>query len=300
MITKLLIIVTGVITIAAMLVVAAIARRPVNATSGARPPHPVAATANRYLPGWIMGNKSYKGPPGPDLASAGYRGPRPQYLICGTGTSITGDPQSGTNPCTPGQVPHFTNVNTFSHWVETRGGDRGYKTVLIDLEGWNVTPASEKATAADMETALCAADRIGAKHGLEVIAAPVGVGMYPEQTAAAKCGAFAVDLQFQANEVHPGKYRALVRTAVKDIRAVSKRTLIIAGLGSNPSGFTAPPQVILDSYKAVRSSVNGYWLNLPTWPDSSSPCGGPPVAGNTQATGCVHTGAEFMQLAGLR
>jgi hypothetical protein len=46
--------------------------------------------------------------------------------------------------------------------------------------------------------------------------------------------------------------------------------------------------------------VNGYWLNLPTWPDSTSPCGGPAVAGNAQATGCVHTGAEFMRLAGLR
>jgi hypothetical protein len=298
-ITRLLVTVTGVVVVAAMLVVAAITGRPVTTTSVVRHKHAGTGTGNRYLPGWIMGNRSYAGPPGPDLASAGYRGLRPQYLICGTRTSITGGPQPGTNPCTPGQVPHFTDVNTFFHWTQT-DADRGYKTVLIDLEGWNVTPASEKATAADMENALCAADRIGRKHGLEVIAAPVGIGMYPEQTAAAKCGAFAVDLQFQANEVRPARYRALVRTAVRDIRAVSKRTLIIAGLGSNPSGFTASPQVILDSYKAVLPYVNGYWFNLPTWPDSTSPCGGPAVAGNTQATGCVYTGAEFMQLAGLR
>lgn len=263
----------------------------VRAWKAAPVPH-VTLDADSYLPDWIMNNSAY-----PALQAAGYTGAPAQFLECGTVN--TQDPAADEAPCEPGQVPGFASARTFSYWL-SKDRERGYQYVIFDDEGWPMTPPSENKTLADVNAADCLMVRLAAKHHLRVIETPVTAkkNMLAAEEGAARCGAYAVDLQYQAGETRPFWYRFYVRAAVKALREISPHLVIIAGLGSNPSGFTVQPATIYDAYEATRSLVNGFWFNMAPRPAAASPCGAPSTAGNTQAAGCPYTATAFFALIG--
>ena len=163
-----------------------------------------------------------------DLRRAQAVGPMPafQWVSCGSA-------QPFALPCVPSatnRVPTFTDYYAFARYV--RHGGRG--TVLIDYEGWTLTPHWQQT---HMGRYIRLADQLAAAHGITAILAPVTgppdgapVHMLTADEIAARYGAAVVDIQLQWMTREPDAYRDSVRAWVPRIRAANPHTVVIAGL----------------------------------------------------------------------
>jgi hypothetical protein len=220
-----------------------------------------------------------------DLSRAEAAGPMPsfQWVSCGSR-------QPFALPCpVRGNVPTFTDYYAFRRWVDAGGTG----TVLIDYEGWTLTPHWQQV---NMTRYMRMACHLGLAHGVTVIAAPVtGPATVPKDmtaidVTAARTGCEVVDIQRQWMTREPAVYRGYVRQAVPQIRAASPHVVVIAGLRlSAPRPVTVAEAVA--TYKALRPLVDGFWMNAAIWTAANGGTG-------CATSGCPLKVVKFFQQIG--
>jgi hypothetical protein len=167
--------------------------------------------------------------------------------------------------------------------------------VLYDPENWSFTPASEQR---DPVAAARQAAQAAHSRGLKLLVAPAlnlisvlapgsgAVGRGPRWQQFLNLRLLAhlaqvadvVELQAQSLERNTGTYTSFVRAAAAQARAARSGITVLAGLSSNPPGPPVTGQHLTDVIRATRSTVDGYWLNIPgqgaRCPNCSAPAPG--------------------------
>jgi hypothetical protein len=198
---------------------------------------------------------------------------------------------SDTDRCHAGQEPIFT-----SYWQLRAKAETGWLgTAVFDIEPWRYTPRGERA---DPKKWICLAARLQQTDPyMQVIVTPYAKPQLPrmilEDRAAARCGAYAVDIQTQFVNGSPAQFSAFVRTAVRSIRSVNKKIVILTGLATNNPIVQTPAHLVTDYHRALAAGVQGFWLNASDWL-SQNHC--------TEAdggTGCPKIGLQFLAKIGL-
>jgi hypothetical protein len=257
-----LVIIVGAVATAAMVAVAGLSGRDV---SGDRP-RPAAGTAT-IKHDWIIANSAVSG-----LREHGIQD-QFTYEFCGADSY-----SSGVTKCdkwSVGQLPAFTSYTALVRWVQ-KGYVKPGSIALLDIEHWAASDG-EGATAASGNHYFCEAAQLSLRYRFRLLAAD-------SAPAAARCGAWAVDLQDQVF-VGQSRYRSKVLAGAAQVHEANPRTLVLAGLGTDAGGWPRVPRQLLEAWASVRADVYGFWLNLAVWPDGSG----------CAPTGCVRVGAAFMR-----
>jgi hypothetical protein len=198
---------------------------------------------------------------------------------------------SDTDRCQAGQEPIVT-----SYWQLRAKAESGWLgTAVFDIEPWRYTPQAERA---DPRKWICLAARLQQIDPyMQVIITPFAKPQLPrmisEDQTAARCGAYAVDIQTQFVNGSPEQFAAFVRTAVKAIRSVNKKIVILTGLATNNPIVQTPAHLVTDYHRALAAGVQGFWLNASNWLRQNH-C--------TQAdggVGCPKIGVQFLTKIGL-
>jgi len=193
--------------------------------------------------------------------------------------------------CQPGQLPIYT-----SYWPLRRLARSGWQgTAVFDIEPWAYTPRAQRR---DPGKFICLAAKLQRTHPFfQVIVTPYvkppTKKMIPEDVAAARCCAMAVDVQSQFANGSPRDFGRFIRKAVAAIRRVNRGTIILAGLATNNPRVQLESNLVTDYHEALQAGVEGFWLNAKKWGDRNK-CtaaqGGP---------GCPRTGIHFLEHIGL-
>ena len=198
---------------------------------------------------------------------------------------------SDPDRCRPGQQPIFT-----SYVQLRRKAQSGWRGVAVfDIEPWRNTPRVERKRP---EGFICRAGelQITDPH-LKVIITPFGkppaTKMIPEDVKAAKCGAYAVDVQTQFTNAHPAKFDRFIRKAVEAIRSVNKKIIILAGLATNDPHVQIASNLLADYNDALQAGVQGFWLNAKKWGNRNR------CTAAQGGQGCPQVGIEFLDDIGL-
>ena len=148
--------------------------------------------------------------------------------------------------------------------------------VLYDPEVWAFTPVAEQEhpVAAAAQAAATAHAR-----GLRFIVAPA-LNLVKALSPRSHGGrdvrflalrilgrmarhADVIDLQAQSLERNHGAYRAFVVGAAAQAHAGNPDVRVLAGLSTNPPGARVAVSELRGDIAATRSSLDGYWLNVP-------------------------------------
>jgi len=198
---------------------------------------------------------------------------------------------SDPNRCHGDQLPIYT-----SYWPLRRLALSGWQgTAVFDIEPWLYTPRAQRR---DPRKFICLAAKLqNIDPSFQVIITPYvkppTKKMIPEDVAAARCGATAVDIQSQFTNGSPREFGRFIRKAVAAIRRVNQDTVILAGLATNNPRVQLASTLATDYHEALRAGVQGFWLNAKKWGDRNK-CtaaqGGP---------GCPQVGIKFLKDIGL-
>jgi hypothetical protein len=204
----------------------------------------------------------------------------PQFTWVGCGGKS--DPVA----CLPGQQPIYT-----SYWTLRAAAEAGMAgTAVFDIEPWTSTPADQRA---DPGYYICkAAGLQRTDPRLKVIITPYvkpPAAMLREDVTAARCGAYAVDIQGQFTNAHPDAFNSFIRRGVAAIRDVNNTTLILVGLATNSPVVQTPQHLVSDYHAALADGVQGFWLNANNWAgrNECTPAQGGP--------GCPLVGVQFLE-----
>lgn len=205
-----------------------------------------------------------------------------QYVACGEPT----DPLQ----CVPGQIPIYTNFNTFQNAVE--GGLRG--TVLIDYETWSYTPRQQVAHPDEFIRRTQQLVTQAEAQGQDIVTIETPGGnrtesqLIDEEVTAARYGSPIVEIQSQFAIGHPqARFRPFVARAIRDIRKVSKSVEILVGLATDAGGTPVTAREMVRAYDiALQRHAQGFWLNSAQW--------APPRGKGCAPEGCPQTAVEFL------
>jgi hypothetical protein len=193
--------------------------------------------------------------------------------------------------CRPGQLPIYT-----SYWPLRRLALSGWQgTAVFDIEPWLYTPRAQRR---DPGKFICLAAKLqNINPFFQVIITPYVKPstrkMIPEDVAAARCGAMAVDLQSQFANGSRRDFGRFIRKAVAAIRRANPSTIILAGLATNNPRVQRASNLAADYHEALQAGVQGFWLNAKKWGnrnECTAAQGGP---------GCPRTGIDFLENIGL-
>lgn len=198
---------------------------------------------------------------------------------------------SDTDRCQAGQQPIFT-----SYWQLRARAEAGWLgTAVFDIEPWRFTPQAERKHPKEW---ICRAARLQRIDPyMQVIITPFARPQVPrmiaEDVAAARCGAYAVDVQTQFANGSPRQFAVFLRTAVRAIRSVNKKIVILTGLATNNPRVQTAAHLATDYHRAIAAGVQGFWLNANNWLDQNQ-C--TPADGGL---GCPKVGLQFLAEIGL-
>jgi hypothetical protein len=198
---------------------------------------------------------------------------------------------SDTERCRAGQQPIFTNF-----WQLQARAEAGWLgTAVFDIEPWLYTPQAQRT---DPKKWICRAARLQQIDPyLQVIITPFAkpqlTRMIGEDVAAARCGAYAVDVQTQFVNGTPRQFAVFLRTAVRAIRSVNKRIVILTGLATNNPIVQTPAHLVTDYHRALAAGVQGFWLNAANWLDKNR------CTRADGGLGCPKVGLQFLAQIGL-
>jgi hypothetical protein len=149
--------------------------------------------------------------------------------------------------------------------------------VQFDPEAWVFTPAAEQRNLVHVATEAAAAAHA---HGLRLIVAPaIDLSTVLDSNSRGPewrqfldldlVGRMAkvadvVELQAQSLEQDTSVYTAFVHAAAAQARAARPGVDLLAGLSTNPPGRATDAQELMADIRATRSTVDGYWLNVPS------------------------------------
>ena len=161
-----------------------------------------------------------------------------------------------------GQVPVYASERPLLALAASNYS--GY--VLFDIEVWHATPGAERANPLKY---ICRAARLS-RHDprMKLIITPYNPSpamMTREAVQAAACNAYAVDIQAQFANGHPGKFQAFVRRTIIAVRAKNARIKILVGLSSNNAAPQSARHLLADYRYAVADGAQGIWWNAPDW-----------------------------------
>jgi len=231
----------------------------------------------------------------PSLAAGSLPRGRPAWMLTRTALAeVVADPaiRAGLDDTRvyeilqPGQQPlagvsavpavTFPSVAAMNHALTAGRLPAGLGAVVYDPEAWSFTPAAEQR---DPVRAAARAADLARAHGLRLIVAPAlnltavlsrGSAaprwrQFLDLRLAAKLARAAdvIELQAQSLERSPGTYAAFVREAAAQARDANAGVTVLAGLSTNPPGAAVDSRQLLAAIDASRSSVDGYWLNIP-------------------------------------
>ncbi len=153
---------------------------------------------------------------------------------------------------------HFTSLQSL-RWAYGQGSIPPGIAVGYDNEHWQFTPAPEKAHPSASVRKFAAL--VHAHHddyfqlgNLPVDGSPMGGARFAQ----------AIDIQAQSAERDPERYRAIVLRDARTARRWNPHVLIFAGISTNPPPGTPVSLAALEQdVRAIRGTVNGYWLNVP-------------------------------------
>ncbi len=148
--------------------------------------------------------------------------------------------------------------------------------VLYDPEAWSFTPGAEQH---DPVGAAARAAAVAHAHGLRLIVAPalnLSTVLNPgdrkprwrQFLALNLAGQLAtaadfIELQAQSLERDTAVYTSFVQSATSQAAAANPGIAMMAGLSTNPPGAPVDSQQLTAAIDATRSTVAGYWLNIP-------------------------------------
>jgi hypothetical protein len=172
-------------------------------------------------------------------------------------------------------IRSFTSYAAMSRALSGGGIDAGVRGILYDNEHWKFTPDQEQRGHA--EYTRMAAELVH-RHGLLFIAAPavdltqvlapgpakrydayIGAGLARDAARYAD----VYEIQAQGSEKDVDKYASFVRAAAQQAREANPKVMVLAGLSTNPGGQSVTAQDVLAAIAATRSSLDGYWFNIP-------------------------------------
>ena len=198
---------------------------------------------------------------------------------------------SDVDNCVAGQQPILT-----SYWQLYSLAQAGWRgTAVFDIEPWTFTPRAQRL---DPDKWICRAARLHrADPYLRVIitpfARPTATLMISEDVEAAGCGAYAVDVQTQFANGSPRLFGSFIRTAVRAIRRVNRRIVILAGLATNQPTAQTTADLFADYHLALAAGVQGFWLNASNWQNRNQ------CADAQGGVGCPEVGVRFLTEIGL-
>lgn len=196
----------------------------------------------------------------------------------------------------------FTSATALEQAILGRALPARTYGVLYDPEAWSFTPASEQRDPLQAAIRAAAAARA---HGLRLIVAPAlnltkvleSSGSEPRWRAFLELNlagrlariASVIDLQAQSLERNTATYTAFVRAASSQARATNPTIEVLAGLSTNPPGEPVDAQHLQAAIQATRSTVNGYWLNIPGQGQRCPTCNAPSPEIAIQALQTLHS-----------
>lgn len=203
----------------------------------------------------------------------------PRTLLIVKGSAVDGLLRSAS------RVATFTSFASLQAAIQAGTLPAGTKYVLYDDEDWTLTPVDEQQhPAAYAERARTLLHQ----HGLRLIFTPgvnlatVIAGTPSAQKYAsyltlglAANGARASDvfeIQAQQAVATPG-FAGFVTAAVAQAKAANPGAPVLIGLSTNPLGHRLTAADLLGAYRATRSEVDGYWLNVPGGGPNCPACG---------------------------
>jgi hypothetical protein len=170
----------------------------------------------------------------------------------------------------------FSSLVALSHAVTAGRLPAGTRAVLYDPEAWPFTPVAEQR---DPVQAAARAAGLARAHGLQFIVAPALnlTAVLARGSAAPRWRQFldlrlaadmakvadVIELQAQSLERDRSTYATFVREAAAQARAARPGVTVLAGLSTNPPGALVASDQLVAAIGASRSSVDGYWLNIP-------------------------------------
>jgi len=188
---------------------------------------------------------------------------------------------SGQSPYTPSAAAHLastTNVDQLPRLPAVG--------VIVDLEDWPLTPASQSQ---DPVGAYRRAAEVGRAYHQWLLATPatdlvrsVDPGyrgkIYPEFVRlrlAARIAPYAsvYEIQAQGLERNPTLYRSFVADVSQQVRMAHPGIAVLAGLSTNPGGHPVPASVLERDIALTKGLVSGYWLNIPQAGKACPRCG---------------------------
>jgi hypothetical protein len=148
--------------------------------------------------------------------------------------------------------------------------------VLYDPEAWSFTPVAEQR---DPVRAAARAAAVAHAHGLRLIVTPAlnlttvlapGTRQprwraFLDLNLVARLAGVAdiVEIQAQSLERDTATYTAFVQAATSQASTANPRIIVLAGLSTNPPGAPVDSRQLTAAVHATRSTVDGYWLNIP-------------------------------------
>jgi len=199
--------------------------------------------------------------------------------------------KSDPDRCWPGQVPIFT-----SYWRLEARAEAGWRgTALFDIEPWRNTPRGQRH---NPDKWICQAAQLQQTDPhLNVIITPFAQPPVPvmisEDAEAAKCGAYAVDVQSQFANTMPTRFASFIRAAVRAIRSANPDTEILAGLATNNPNVVTAANLTADYHSALAAGVQGFWLNANNWLNRNR------CTATEGGRGCPQTGIQFLEDIGM-
>jgi hypothetical protein len=198
--------------------------------------------------------------------------------------------RSDPDACRSGQDPIFT-----SYWpLKARAQADWTGTAIFDIEEWRKTPAEQRL---HPRAWICRAARLQhADPGLKVIITPYDKPaqlMVSEDVAAAKCGAYGVDIQSQFINGYPKRLAKFIHAAVAAIRNANRRIIILAGLATNNPRVEAAGLLAADYHAALANGVQGFWLNANNWQGENH------CKAAQGGAGCPQIGVKFLADIGM-
>jgi len=258
---------------AAALLVAALALAPAAAVAAARP-------TTQHLRWLVKSNDLVL------LQKQAAKDGRALPLFTWVGCGGRSDPDA----CMSGQDPIFTN-----YWpLKARAQAKWTGTAIFDIEEWRKTPTEQRL---HPRAWICRAARLQrADRGLKVIITPYDKPaqlMVSEDVAAAKCGAYGVDIQSQFINGYPKRLAKFIHSAVAAIRKANKRIIILAGLATNNPHVETAGLLAADYHAALANGVQGFWLNANDWQGENH------CKAAQGGAGCPQIGVKFLADIGM-
>jgi hypothetical protein len=199
--------------------------------------------------------------------------------------------KSDRDRCRPGQQPIFT-----SYWALRARAAAGWAgTAIFDIEIWPDTPALQHD---DPDKWICRAAHLTRLDSrLKLIITPYFKPpkrrLIAEDVTAARCGSYGVDVQTQFLNGSPGQFGRFIRKAVRAIRRVNRKIVILAGLATNNPDVQRPAHLTTDYHEALAAGVQGFWLNARNWGRRNN------CRGAQGGPGCPQVGIKFLEDIGL-